>query len=153
MPIDSEIIDGFWHSRCLNDHIDLLYMMELLTSGATDSLVTKIGTKDLTKSCSVYRMQNNRWILTFKVCKQPYQSLRQDRIICKWCQYLLGGQKWNKNSVPLPWKKSSPVDRFWCLMFRNDHIDFSNMIWSFASDATLFSVNKNRTKKLLQFYR
>ena len=42
-----------------------------------------------------YIFRNNRRILTFKVSKRPYRSLLHDRIICKWRQCLLGGQKWN----------------------------------------------------------
>ena len=144
LPISSEIIDGFWCSRCLNDGIDLLYMIRSLASGATNSLVVKIGTKDpatyyevyriwnnrrilifkvskqeywspnmigsfesdtnafivaknrtkdLSTSCSVYRIWNNGWISTFKVSKRLYRSPLHDRIICKWRQCLLGGQK------------------------------------------------------------
>ena len=44
---------------------------------------------------SAYIFWNNRQILTFKVSKGPYWSLLHDRIICKWCQCLLGGQIWN----------------------------------------------------------
>ena len=43
--IESVIMDGFWHSRCLNDRIDLLYMIGLLASGTNTSLVAKNGTK------------------------------------------------------------------------------------------------------------
>jgi len=39
-PISSEIIDGFWHSRSLNNHINLQY-------GANVSLVAKNGTKKI----------------------------------------------------------------------------------------------------------
>ena len=56
MPIDSEIMDRFWHSRCLNDRIDLFYMIGSFGSGANVSLVAKIGTKDLAISCSVNRI-------------------------------------------------------------------------------------------------
>ena len=91
LPISSEIIDGFWHSRCLNDCIDLFYMIGSFASGANASLVAKIGTKDLSTSCSIYRIWTNRRILTFKVSKGPYWSPLHDRIICKWCQCLLGG--------------------------------------------------------------
>ena len=45
MPIDSEIMDGFLHSRCLNDRIALLYMIGSFASGANVSLVAKVGTK------------------------------------------------------------------------------------------------------------
>merc|ERR1711867_356219 len=47
MPIDSEIMDGFGHSRCINDHIDLLYMIGSFASGAHVSLVAKNGTKKI----------------------------------------------------------------------------------------------------------
>ena len=45
LPIKSELIDGFRCSRCLNDRIDLAYMIRLLASGANASLVAKNGTK------------------------------------------------------------------------------------------------------------
>ena len=45
MPIDSEIMDGFWHSRCLNNRIKVADMMRLFPGGATTPLVVKIGTK------------------------------------------------------------------------------------------------------------
>ena len=47
MPIDSEIMDGFWHSRCLNDRIDPFYMIGSFASGANVSLVAKNGTKKI----------------------------------------------------------------------------------------------------------
>ena len=39
--------------------------------------------------------------------------------------------------------KSSPVDRFWCLRYLNDHIVLPNMIGSFASGGTASIVAKN----------
>ena len=45
IPKESEIIDGFWHSRCLNNINDLLYMIESFVIGANASLVAKNGTK------------------------------------------------------------------------------------------------------------
>ena len=45
MPVESEIMDRFWHSRCLNDCIDLLYMIGLFASSANISLVAKNRTK------------------------------------------------------------------------------------------------------------
>jgi len=45
--IESLIMDGFWHSRCLNDRIDLLYMIGSFASGAHVSLVAKNGTKKI----------------------------------------------------------------------------------------------------------
>ena len=45
IPKESEIMDGFWNSRCLNDRIDLLYMIESFASGANASLVAKNRTK------------------------------------------------------------------------------------------------------------
>ena len=45
MAIESEILDGFLYSRCLNDCIDLPDMIRSLASGANASLVAKNGTK------------------------------------------------------------------------------------------------------------
>ena len=96
--VGSSPVGRFWCLRCLNDHIDLLNMIGSLTSGATNSLVAKIRTKDLVTSCSVHRIWNNGWILMFKVSKRLYQIAHHDRIICKWCHCLPGGQKWNKKN-------------------------------------------------------
>ena len=53
---------------------------------------------------SGYRIWNNRQILTFKVSKPPYQSAKHDRMICKWCHYPPGGQKWNKRIISAIWR-------------------------------------------------
>ena len=45
--IESEIIDGFLCSRCLNDHIDVPNMIGPIASGATSSMLAKNGTKSL----------------------------------------------------------------------------------------------------------
>ena len=45
LPISSEIMDGFWCSRCLNDRIEVPNMMRLFSGGATTPLVVKIWTK------------------------------------------------------------------------------------------------------------
>ena len=44
-------VDIFWCLRCLNKGIDLPDMIGLVASVATNSLVAKIGTKDLATSC------------------------------------------------------------------------------------------------------
>ena len=49
--IKSSPEDKFQSSRCLNDHMDLPYMKGSLASDPTNSLVAKIGTKDLATSC------------------------------------------------------------------------------------------------------
>ena len=43
--LSTEIMDGFWCSRCLNDHIKISNMMRLFADGATTPLVVKIWTK------------------------------------------------------------------------------------------------------------
>merc|ERR1712074_418812 len=43
--LKSEIMDVFWSSRCLNDHIDLPDKIGSFSSGATTSMVVKNGTK------------------------------------------------------------------------------------------------------------
>ena len=54
--IQSSQVDRFWCLRCLTDRIYLPHMIGSLASGATNSLVAEIGTKDLAISCSVYRI-------------------------------------------------------------------------------------------------
>ena len=67
LSIKSSPVDRFQSLRCLNDFIDLPYMMGSLVSGATNYLVANIGTKDFATSCSVYRFRNNGQIFIFKV--------------------------------------------------------------------------------------
>ena len=45
LSISSEIMDGFWCSRCLYNHIDAPDMMGSFSGGATTPLVVKIWTK------------------------------------------------------------------------------------------------------------
>ena len=47
LPIESEIMDGFWWFRCLNDRIDLPDMIGSFASGTTASMVAKSGTKKI----------------------------------------------------------------------------------------------------------
>ena len=51
LPIESEIMDEFWRSRCLNDHIDFPNMIVSFINSATTSLVVKKGTKILFHYC------------------------------------------------------------------------------------------------------
>ena len=65
LHISPEIMDGFWCSRCLNDRVDLLYMIGSFASGANVSLVAKNGTKKIIpllsiKSSPVDRFQSLR---------------------------------------------------------------------------------------------
>ena len=89
MPIESEIMDRFRNSRCLNNHIDLLQMIGPWASGANASLVAKIGTKKI--------------ILLLLIKSSPVDGFlclrclkdQHDRISCKKRHKLLGGQNWN----------------------------------------------------------
>ena len=45
--IESEKVDRFWHSRCLNNHIDLSYMTGTLATSANASSVAKNRTKQI----------------------------------------------------------------------------------------------------------
>ena len=54
-----------------------------------------VPSRILHPTCSAYISLNNGRILMFKVSKRPCRSPLHDRIICKWRQCLLGGQKWN----------------------------------------------------------
>ena len=46
-------------------------------------------------STNMYKISTSGEIFVLDKYKQPYQSSQYDRIIGKWHQYLLGGQKWN----------------------------------------------------------
>ena len=46
-PIKSEIMDGFWCSRCLNDRIDLPDKIGSFLSGTYTPMVVKNGTNKL----------------------------------------------------------------------------------------------------------
>ena len=46
LPIESEIMDQFWCSRYLNDHINLPNMIRLFASSAIASIMAKNGTKE-----------------------------------------------------------------------------------------------------------
>ena len=85
----SSPVDRFWCLRCLNYHINLQNMIGSFGSGTYTFLVAKIGTKDLVTSCSANRIWNFGRISMFRVSKWQF-----DRIICRWCHYLLGAQNW-----------------------------------------------------------
>ena len=76
----------------LSYHLRQLYsVLPFLRSVPFRSSVPEL----LHSPCSAYISWYNGRILMFKVSKQPYWSPLHDRIICKWRQCLLGGQKWN----------------------------------------------------------
>ena len=60
MPIDSETMDGFLHSRCLNNRINLLYMIGSFASGANVSLVAKNGTKKIIPLLSIKSSEGDK---------------------------------------------------------------------------------------------
>ena len=76
--------DRFWRLRCLNDCIPVpdIYKFCYYLHGSK-----KIRLKNISTIL--------RWILMFMMSKQLYQSAWHNRIICKWCYCLPGGQKWN----------------------------------------------------------
>ena len=89
LPIKSEIMDRFWCSRCLNDCIDLLYMIGSFACGANVSLVAKNGTKKIIpllsiKSSEVDKEASNKkfhktdppqkWKFWFKLQFQNFQN-------------------------------------------------------------------------------
>ena len=56
LSIKSSPVNRFKSLRCLNDRIDLPYMIGSFACVATASLMAKIGTKNLYTSFSVYRI-------------------------------------------------------------------------------------------------
>ena len=75
MPIESEIMDGFWNSRCLNNRINLFYIIGSFASGANVSLVAKNGTKKIIPLLSI------KYVIKSSLVDR-FQSLRSlnDRI-------------------------------------------------------------------------
>ena len=69
LPIFPDIMDGFWCSRCLNDRIDLLYMIGSFASGANVSLVAKNGTKKIF-STTVNKIITCGRILEYRLSRQ-----------------------------------------------------------------------------------
>ena len=61
--IESKIMDGFWCSGCLNDRIDLPYMIGSFPGGATSSMVAKKWTKKLSQPFE----ELQGWNLEFKL--------------------------------------------------------------------------------------
>ena len=67
MPIESEVMDRFLHSRCLYIHINIFYMIGSFANGTNVSLVAKNGTKRnilllSIKSSLVDRFQSLRYL-------------------------------------------------------------------------------------------
>ena len=97
LSIKSSPVDRFQSLRCLNDRIDLPYMMGSLAIGATNSLVAKIGTIDFSTFCSVYRFWTSEQILIFKVSKWPYRSPHMIWSQASGATSSLVAKKWTKN--------------------------------------------------------
>ena len=51
-------MDGFWSSRCLNDHTDLPNKIGLFLSGATTPMVVKNGTNKILSCLQFWHMKS-----------------------------------------------------------------------------------------------
>ena len=92
--------NGNWKFDYILDWLNFTFVgsKTLIVSSKTTVLLRSVPPPPpelLYHPSSTYIFSNNRRILTFMVSKPPYRSLLHDRIICKWHQCLLGGQKWN----------------------------------------------------------
>ena len=122
--IESELMDRFWCSRCLNNFINLSDMIGSLASGVTNSLVAKIGAKTLSP---------------------PFE----DRFWCSRCLndciYLpdmigsLVSGSINSLVAKIGTKRlSHPFeDRFWCSRYLNNRIKVPDMVELFVSGPQL----------------
>ena len=83
--IESEIMDIFWFSRCLNDHIDLHNMIELYESGTTTSIVAKNRTKNLSQPFKELQGSNSEFMLITpkSILKSIWRGLVWQ--VCIWC--------------------------------------------------------------------
>ena len=71
-------MDRFWHSRCLNNHIEVPDMMRLFAGGTTTPLVVKNGTKqpwvkiensrDFDRDFALSRGKIWLWLFYKKIC-------------------------------------------------------------------------------------
>ena len=75
--IESEIIEGFSCSRCLNDHINLRNMIGSFASGASTSIVTKNLTKNLSQPFKKLR----KFLVQFLASREGVAPLESDPII------------------------------------------------------------------------
>ena len=81
--IESEIVERFWHSRCLHNHIDLPNMIGTLAMAPIPPWWPKVELKFF--STTIDKINTGRQIFVFEVSKWPYLSPPHDRITCMWC--------------------------------------------------------------------
>ena len=73
--IESQIMDGFWCSRCLNDHINLPDMIGSFASGAIAFIVAKNWTKTLSQLFKELQGSNLEFkLVTPNLFLGPYQD-------------------------------------------------------------------------------
>jgi len=110
------IMDGFWHSRCLNDRIDLFYMIGSFASGANVSLVAKNGTKKIIPQLSIKSSPVDR-----------FQSLRclNDRIDLPYMMGSLASGATNSLVAKIGTKDSATS----CWVYRKNNSAISSQIF------------------------
>ena len=145
-------MDRFQSIRCLNDPIDLSYMMGSLASGTINSLVAKLELKilpHLAQSIHSEIMDGFwcSWCLNDRI-NLPYMivSLASASLTPWWPKLVLNILPNLAQSVD-----SELMDGFWCSRCLNYCIGLPHIvIGSLASSATSSLVAKNWTKKLSQ---
>ena len=145
--MESEIMEGFWHSRSLNDRINLFDMIGSFESGTNVSLVAKSGNKKIISLLSIKLSPVDR-----------FQSLRclNDHIDIPYIMGSLTSGATNSQVAKIRTKdfaqyiNSKLMDKFWHSMCLKDHIHLPHMIGSIASGTTSFLVAINWTKELSQ---
>ena len=110
MPIESEIMDQFWCLRCLNDRINLLYMIGSFTSGANVSLVAKNGTKKIIPLLSIKSSLVDRF-QSLKCLNNRIEILYMIGSFTSGANVSLVAKNRTKKIIPLLSIKSSPVDK------------------------------------------
>ena len=145
LSIESEIIDGFWCSRCINDHFNLPDMIGSFASGATNSLVAKNGIKRIIpllwiKSSPVERFWCLRCLnhrIDLPDMMRLFASGATNSLVAK--------NETRKISQLFEELQGSNLDRFWCSRCQNKYINLPDMVGSFASGTTTSIVPKNWT--------
>ena len=106
LPISSEIIDRFWHSRCLKDRINLFYMIGSFASCANVSLRSKKGTKKIIPLLSI-KSSKKPQIKNFYETDPPKSGNSDSKYNIK----ILKNQKSNSKKTPYSSKKSKTYIR------------------------------------------
>ena len=130
---------GFWHSRCLNNCVDLPNMIESLASGTHTSRWQKMEL--IFFFTAVNKIITSWQILVFEVLQNRIKVADMKILFARGTIASLVTKNGTRTLSQLF------KDRFWCSSSLKDHIEVSVMIGSFTCSATVSLDTKNRNKE------